>query len=156
MTAGYDVWLGNNRGNHYSKKHVAYDPEREPELFFDYSFYEFGRYDLPAMIDLARKVTGFDKISYIAHSQGTTQMFSALANNHGQMNDKINFFIALAPIANLQRTPIQGLQDVSKKWQTLSRLTRLFGIHEVTNFGTNDKLRQKVCYYSQSMCESVN
>jgi pimeloyl-ACP methyl ester carboxylesterase len=70
--AGHDIWLGNNRGNRYSRKHVSYDPVEDKKKFFDYSFYEFGQFDLPAMIDLALKVTGFDKLNFIGHSQGAT------------------------------------------------------------------------------------
>ena len=81
--AGFDIWIGNNRGNVYSRKHRTYDPVKDKKQYFDYSFYEFGRYDLPPMIDFALKITGFDKINFIGHSQGSTQMLSALSENHG-------------------------------------------------------------------------
>lgn len=41
----------------------------------------------------------YDDLTYIGYSQGTTQMFSALAENHGDLQNKINLFIALAPVA---------------------------------------------------------
>lgn len=49
--AGYDVWLGNNRGNIYSRKHQTLNPDIDTAKFFDFSFYELGKYDLPANVD---------------------------------------------------------------------------------------------------------
>ena len=83
LERGYDVWLGNNRGNIYSRGHKTKNPDGD---YFDFSFWEFGKYDLPAMIDKVLSTTKRENLSYIGHSQGTTQMFSALASNHGNLN----------------------------------------------------------------------
>ena len=66
--AGFDVWLGNNRGNKYSRHHTKLNPNKDKIDFFDYSFFELGKYDAPAQIDFVRLSTGYDKISYIGHS----------------------------------------------------------------------------------------
>ena len=98
---GYDVWIGNNRGNKYCKTHKT--PKISNKEFWDYSFQEMGRYDLPAMINKICAETGHEKISYVGHSQGTSQMFAALSCPHTAafMNSKIAMFIALAPIVFL-------------------------------------------------------
>ena len=52
--AGYDVWLGNNRGNKYSRANTKLDPSKDKATFFDYSFFELGKYDAPSQIDFIR------------------------------------------------------------------------------------------------------
>jgi pimeloyl-ACP methyl ester carboxylesterase len=48
--AGYDVWLGNNRGNCYSRRHETLDVDKDFQEFFDYSYTDLGRHDLPAEV----------------------------------------------------------------------------------------------------------
>jgi lysosomal acid lipase/cholesteryl ester hydrolase len=36
--AGYDVWLGNSRGNTYSCKHIKYDPWKNEAKFWDFDW----------------------------------------------------------------------------------------------------------------------
>ena len=64
---GYDVWIGNNRGTRHSRGHSWLDATRDKE-YFDYSFYELGKYDAPAQIDFVRRMTSRNKIAYIGHS----------------------------------------------------------------------------------------
>lgn len=66
--AGYDVWLGNSRGNVYSRSHVKYNPDINKEKFWDFDFEQMGQYDLPTELDYVSKYTGFEKIAYIGHS----------------------------------------------------------------------------------------
>ncbi|KAL1453618.1 hypothetical protein WDU94_009945, partial [Cyamophila willieti] len=46
---GYDVWLGNVRGNTYSRGHIKYSTRQS--RFWDFSFHEMGLYDISAVID---------------------------------------------------------------------------------------------------------
>lgn len=64
---GYDVWLGNNRGNRYSKNHTYLSTKSKE--FWDFTFHEIGNYDIPAMFDHILGATNFTRAHYIAHSQ---------------------------------------------------------------------------------------
>ena len=66
--AGYDVFLGNNRGNQYSNRHKTLDPIKDDKKFHDYSFVEYGKYDLPAQINSALAISGNQKLTYVGHS----------------------------------------------------------------------------------------
>ena len=41
--AGFDVWMGNNRGNFYSHEHVKYTTKQKE--FWDFDFEQMGTYD---------------------------------------------------------------------------------------------------------------
>lgn len=101
---GYDVWLGNHRGNTWSRKHKTLDPDRDQEKFWDFSFHELGYYDLPAKIDYILESTGQDKIVYVGHSQGTTAFF-IMGSERPEYNDKIRLMSALAPIVYMGNLP---------------------------------------------------
>ncbi|KAI9930001.1 hypothetical protein ASPWEDRAFT_35254 [Aspergillus wentii DTO 134E9] len=91
---GYDVWLGNNRGNKYSKKSVRHSPSSNE--FWDFSIDQFAFHDIPDSIEYILEVTEQPSLSYIGFSQGTAQAFATLAI-HPLLNQKVDVFVALAP-----------------------------------------------------------
>ncbi|XP_059221162.1 lipase 1 [Stomoxys calcitrans] len=103
---GYDVWMGNARGNRYSSNHTKLDAEKNAE-FWLFSWHEIGFYDLPASIDYVLQQTGFKKTGYFGHSQGTTS-FWVMCSMHPEYNEKITMMHALAPVAFMKhmRTPL--------------------------------------------------
>lgn len=101
--AGHDLWLGNVRGNRYSRKHLFLDPDEDDE-FWNFTFNEFGMYDLASFIDFVLLRTGAAKLNAIGHSQGTT-IFYVLGSTKPKYNQKINVFISLAPICYLSHVP---------------------------------------------------
>lgn len=54
--AGYDVWLGNNRGNRFSNTHLTLS--NDSQEYWDFWQEDMGRKDLPTFIDHITKVTG--------------------------------------------------------------------------------------------------
>jgi lysosomal acid lipase/cholesteryl ester hydrolase len=91
---GYDVWLGNNRGNKYSKKSVHAAPT--DSAFWNFSMDQFAFHDIPDSIAYILETTHQPSLSYIGFSQGTAQAFATLSI-HPTLNEKVDVFIALAP-----------------------------------------------------------
>lgn len=57
--AGFDVWMGNARGNAYSRHHAWLNPDELP--FWDFSIDQIARYDIPAMIAKAQANRRFER-----------------------------------------------------------------------------------------------
>ncbi|KAI8632903.1 Alpha/Beta hydrolase protein [Xylariaceae sp. FL1651] len=91
---GFDVWLGNNRGNKYSKKSINCSPNSTQ--FWNFSIDEFAFHDIPDSIQYILDTTKQPSLSYIGFSQGTAQAFASLAV-HPKLNEQVDVFIALAP-----------------------------------------------------------
>eukprot|EP00835_Amoeboradix_gromovi_P004033 NODE_293_length_11597_cov_0.181771.p4 type:complete len:297 gc:universal NODE_293_length_11597_cov_0.181771:145-1035(+) len=92
---GYDVWLGNSRGNKYSKKHLRLSTDSEE--YWNFSLDEIINFDIPSIIDYVLNITKQTTLTYIGFSQGTAQIFAALSV-HPDLQLKINKVIALAAV----------------------------------------------------------
>ncbi|XP_038599742.1 lysosomal acid lipase/cholesteryl ester hydrolase isoform X2 [Tachyglossus aculeatus] len=97
--AGYDVWMGNSRGNTWSREHRTLSVFQSE--FWAFSYDEMARYDLPAVINFILNKTGQEQVYYVGHSQGTTIAFIAFSTLP-QLAKKIKMFFALAPVATVK------------------------------------------------------
>lgn len=112
LNRGHPIWIGNARGNTYSRNHTVKSPD-EGE-FWKFSFHEIGIYDLPAMIDFILSKTQQDQLIYVGHSQGVTSAFVMLSERP-EYNAKISILHAIAPPIILKHyTPIapSSMKDV--------------------------------------------
>lgn len=91
---GYDVWLGNNRGNKYSHKHLSH--RLNLEKFWDFALDEFAFYDIPDTINYILATTKKESLIYVGFSQGTAQAFASVSVNP-DLNEKIERIVAISP-----------------------------------------------------------
>lgn len=127
--AGFDVWIGNARGNKYSRHHIYLSPDEDTE-FWDFSWDEIGNYDLPAMIDYILYVTNKTQLAYIGHSQGTTSFF-VLCSEQPEYNNKISIMIALSPVAWFTHVTGAVTKLITPYILHYSWILKLFNYHEL-------------------------
>jgi pimeloyl-ACP methyl ester carboxylesterase len=95
--AGFDVFLGNARGNTWSSQNTKYSTD-DPVYWNKIDFDNMIHIDLATQINKALNVSGQQKLVYIGHSQGTVMGFGGFSL-YPELAAKVSLFIALAPVA---------------------------------------------------------
>ncbi|VDL72111.1 unnamed protein product [Nippostrongylus brasiliensis] len=124
---GLDVWMGNMRGNTYSKKHVRMSSDSSD--FWKFTWEQMSEYDLPAMIDYVLNETKQTSLNYVGHSQGTLTMLARLSKEK-DFAKKIRKFFSLAPVSRLSE--VQGaFYYLGFIYESYKETYRRFGDSEV-------------------------
>lgn len=105
--AGYDVWMGNNRGNRWSLGHKTLDTK--DKAYWDFDWEDMGVKDTPAVIDFILKETGHEKLSYAGHSEGTTQIMAGASLLPDYYKSKVKVALLLSPVASLKNNHLLSL-----------------------------------------------
>ncbi|WKY11488.1 hypothetical protein Q1695_003222 [Nippostrongylus brasiliensis] len=150
---GFDVWLGNMRGNSYSRKHVHMKSESSD--FWRFSWEQMAEYDLPAMIDYVLKETDQSSLYYVGHSQGSLTMLAKLSKDK-KFAKKIRKFFSLAPVSRMSH--VKGLfYYLGQIYEQFKLVYRLLGDNEfLSNNMFSSLLTGIICDKSlnNSICEN--
>jgi len=110
--AGFDVWMGNVRGNTFSRNHTTLPTGSEE--FWDFSWDDMAAKDLPAMVGHVLNATGAPSVGYVGHSQGTAMLLAAVSENP-RLASKVSAAVLLAPVAFtsfISSSPIRAMAEL--------------------------------------------
>ncbi|CAH0713078.1 unnamed protein product, partial [Brenthis ino] len=125
---GYDIWIGNARGNKHSRHHIRLDPSKPK--FWNFSWHEIGYYDLPSMIDYALGVSNSSTLKYIGHSQGSTAFF-VMASEREEYNKKVTLMVALSPVAFMGKIKSPLVRLLAPASSFIDSITSSIGLYEI-------------------------
>ncbi|KAF7273613.1 hypothetical protein GWI33_013659 [Rhynchophorus ferrugineus] len=125
--AGYDVWMVNTRGTTYATHQSLTEKDSD---YWDYSFHEKAIYDLPVSIDYVITTTGQESVTYIGHSEGTTEGL-ILTSTKPEYNDKINLMVLLSPVAYMSNLTSPLVRLASQQQELIETILNLLNIHGI-------------------------
>lgn len=151
--SGYDVWVGNIRGNKYSREHTHLNPDRD-DAYWQFSWQNMSKYDLPAAFEYITNRTKRAKIHYIGHSQGSLVMFAALAEKDPVILSKLQSFIALGPVWYLSHMNSEFLRIIAN-----SPIEKIFEVLRIQEFLTPNFFTSKAfpifCSLLPTICKNL-
>ncbi|KAH8331251.1 hypothetical protein KR067_013272, partial [Drosophila pandora] len=144
--SGYDVWLGNSRGNLYGRKHTKFSPKNEE--FWKFTFHEMGLYDLPAQIDYVLKITRQEELYFVAHSVGGTE-FLVMLSEHPQYNKFFRSVHLLAPLHFCKHIK-------SKLWSMVAKASPLMRDEQYSASSLTSSAMNMLCKLAlSSLCQNI-
>ncbi|KAI3922399.1 hypothetical protein MKX01_006088 [Papaver californicum] len=121
---GFDVWVGNVRGTHWSHGHVSLSVENKE--YWDWSWQELALYDLAEMIEYVHAITN-SKVLVVGHSQGTVMSLAAFTRS--DIVDMVEGAALLCPISYLSHCTAPLVLDMVR--MHLDKTILALGIHQL-------------------------
>lgn len=82
-------------------------------------------------------------------------MFSALSFNHGDLQNKLDVFIACAPIINLTHSTNGMMLDIKDRWSTIESTANHFGYYAVSHTPFDMPGMKTFCKIFKSFCTNI-
>ncbi|RZC66959.1 hypothetical protein C5167_010650 [Papaver somniferum] len=121
---GFDVWVGNVRGTHWSHGHVSLSVENME--FWDWSWQEMALYDLAEMIKYVHAITN-SKVLVAGHSQGTIMSLAAFTRS--DIVGMVEGAALLCPVSYLSHCTAPLVLDMVR--MHLDKMILALGIHQL-------------------------
>jgi gastric triacylglycerol lipase len=148
---GYDVWLGNNRGSKHSLLNINYTTNDTE--FWQFTWQHMAKYDIPAAFAYIAGATK-QKIHYIGHSEGTTQMFAALSLQEPIVMNNIETFIALGPVAYVHNGESPILKELAES--PFAAIVEYLGINDfMPPNSLSNHWAADICTYFRDECIQI-
>lgn len=95
------------------------------------------------------------KLTWIGHSQGTSQMFYAMSNNPTYWKGKLNLFVALAPVASLTHCSNTLMQTAAKYESEIRTASNALKLWSIATPGLDTKVVSAFCGKVPNFCNEL-
>ena len=102
--------------------------------YWEFSWSEMGKYDIPTILEYIKDQTGQDKVAYVGHSMGTTAMFYLMATDYETFKEHVSVYVALAPVAKLSATSSPLVRMFGHTIGPIKHSMELYNIYELFTY----------------------
>ncbi|KAF5291035.1 hypothetical protein FQA39_LY14468 [Lamprigera yunnana] len=156
--AGYDVWLGNMRGNQYSEEHLNLSSDNIK--YWNYNIDDITFKDLPNQLKyILQKNSQNGKIIYIGHSLGCATALSFGSSYPKEVEKFVKLFILMAPDGGVTHTKSILLRVITPFMGTVVKLfinteiAKSLSYHSTVNELIRSLCRQNPIF--MSLCSNI-